>query len=146
MYTVRQSIFINAPRERVFDVIADPGRAAEWQTALHNADSGGAARLSHGTSVADSRNWLGESLQSRYEVVEHTAPGRLRMRVTEGPVEFDFTWTLDSVNGGTRLTGEGQGEWHGSHSQGMAARVADHNLAADLAVLRALIEQEATSA
>ncbi len=145
MYTVRQSIFINAPRERVFDVIADPARAAEWQTALQRADSGGAGRLSQGTRVADSRNWLGQSIESRYEIVEHAAPDRLHMRVAEGPVQFDFIWTLESVNGGTRLTGEGQGEWSGPHSQGIAARVADHNLAADLAVLRALIEQEAVA-
>jgi uncharacterized protein YndB with AHSA1/START domain len=141
MYTVRQSIFIKAPQETVFDMIADPDRAAEWQTALQRTDAGGARRLSRGTSVADSRNWLGQSLESRYEVVESAPPDRLHLRVAAGPVPFDFIWTLESVDGGTRLTGEGQGQWSGRQGEGIAARTADHNLAADLAILRALIEQ-----
>jgi hypothetical protein len=85
-------------------------------------------------------------MESRYEIVEHTPPERLGMHVAEGPVQFDFAWTLESVNGGTRLTGEGQGEWGGSHSQETAARVADYNLAADLAVLRDLVERESAGA
>lgn len=143
MFTVKQSIFINASQQAVFDAIADPSRAAEWQAACQAADAGNAARLAQGVQVADTRNWLAQPMSSRYEVVEHEAPTKLRMRVVEGPVQFDFTWTLESVDGGTRLTGEGEGEWTGPHSQGMAARAADHNLAADLAVLRALIEQAA---
>lgn len=143
MYTVKQSIFIKAPREKVFDVISNPGRATEWQAVSHHVDGHGANRLSSGGSVADHRNWLGQAMESRYEVVESSPPDRLRLRVADGPVPFDFTWTLESVNGGTRLTGEGQGEWTGPHDQGMAARAGDHNLSADLSILRALIEHEA---
>lgn len=144
MFTVKQSIFIKAPQEKVFDVISDPSRAMEWQTASHKVDARGAKRLSTGGNVADTRNWLGQELSSSYEVVESAPPTTLHLRVTNGPVPFDFTWSLESVDGGTRLTGEGSGEWAGQ-DQGHAARAGDHALAADLAVLRALIEKEARS-
>jgi uncharacterized protein YndB with AHSA1/START domain len=142
MYSVRQSIFIKAAPERVFGVISDPSRATEWQTAAHHSDSGGVAHLARGTAVADTRNWLGQSLQSRYEVVENVPNERLSFRVVDGPVPFQFTWTLEAVDDGTRLTGEGQGNWQGPHDEGIASRTADHNLSADLAILRSLIEQE----
>jgi uncharacterized protein YndB with AHSA1/START domain len=146
MYTVRQSIFVNAPQQAVFDFLSNPARVTEWQTACHTANAGGATAMSQGGQIADDRNWLGKSIQSTYEVVEHAPPERIRVRVVDGPVPFEFAWTFESVEGGTRVTGDGPGEWTGPQSEALVARAADHSLNADLAVLRALIEQSAPAA
>lgn len=99
---IERSVWINAPRERVWQAIIDPDQVEQWF-------SPGTAWRSTGLSAGD-RLYVpdpesGAELYAQvYDVID--PPHRL---VTHAQVEPPqkptvTTWTLEEENGGTRLT------------------------------------------
>lgn len=151
MFTAKQSIIINKPPEEVWEYISNPRRFPEWQTASFSAAAAEGAEAEEGAAagrgrVKDTRNILGRRMDHTYEINEQEHLRKLTIRTVSGPVPFQFTWTLEPVNGGTRLIGEGSGDWSGGGAR--ITRHDDHTVSAsgeamlrgDLAALKQLLE------
>lgn len=100
------AIVIDAPPERVFDVLADPETYAEWVVGtrtVRGADEGWpapGARLYHSIGAGP------VTIDDSTEVVEAQAPSRLVLRAHLGPLgTFHVDLALrDDGRGGTRVT------------------------------------------
>jgi uncharacterized protein YndB with AHSA1/START domain len=99
---IERSIWINAPRERVWRAITDPEQIRQWF-------SPGSTFKSTGTEVGarlyiENPETGAEMYVQTLEVVE--APHRLITRSVPEATEpaYDTAWTLTEENGGTRLT------------------------------------------
>ncbi|MDT0343995.1 SRPBCC family protein [Streptomyces litchfieldiae] len=141
---------IAAPREVVFDVVAQPylGRAPRAMRAKLNVlERGGDLVLAkHFTPVAG-----GRLTAVTVETVRFTRPGRVDFRLVRGPVpEVTESFVLGEHAGGTRLVYEGRmgtdlwrlGQWWGA---AVAARW-EGAVAASLATVRTEAERRAAAA
>jgi polyketide cyclase/dehydrase/lipid transport protein len=142
VFTAKGSILVKKPIDEVFAFLSNVDRYHEWQHSAYdvNHETGGSS-LGHQSRVKDSRNILGKKMDHTYEVVEHTPPTTLAIRTAEGPVPFTFKWSLERVDGGTRINGLGEGEWDGSHDDLTVAATGEKLLAADLATIKELLEK-----
>jgi uncharacterized protein YndB with AHSA1/START domain len=72
---VHSSIEIAAPRERVWEVVMDPHRLADWVT-IHRKVEGVPARLRRGSTFEQTLNLRGAHLHVLWTVVDVDPPGR----------------------------------------------------------------------
>lgn len=97
---VERSIWINAPRERVWEAVTDPDQIASWfspGTRWRLTGTGVGARLSvvDPESGADTYTQVIELIDPPHRLATYSAPPQDVMR---------SLWTLTEENGGTRLT------------------------------------------
>lgn len=104
-----RSVLIDAPVEKVFDDVLDIGT---FWTGAPDVASRSIVRTPDGvgTSARLYTHWLGAHMEGGLEIVEAVRPERVVAQVTFGPESPMWTFTLEPVDGGTRLTG--QGRWH----------------------------------
>jgi len=96
---VERSIWIDAPRERVWQAITDPAKIGQWfspGTEWHSSGLHVGGRLSVYNTETNS-----EMYTQVIDVVD--APRRLVTRA-EDPPQHVTLWTLNEEDGGTRLT------------------------------------------
>jgi uncharacterized protein YndB with AHSA1/START domain len=140
-HSVRGSIVINRPPEEVFDYLVNIEKSPQWSATLTQAvHEQGGGKLKPRSRVRETRNLLGKKMESTYEVVKLERPKIFATKVVDGPVEFDFNWSLEPDANGTRLTGEGTGAWNGEHEDDIVARVVDRQLHHDMQTLKDLLE------
>jgi uncharacterized protein YndB with AHSA1/START domain len=139
-HSVRGSITINRPPEEVFDYLVNLEKSPQWSATLTQAVQQGGGSLKVGSRVTETRNLLGKKMESTYEVVKLERPRVFATKVVDGPVEFDFSWSLQPDANGTRLTGEGSGHWDGEHDDDIVARVVDRQIQHDMQTLKDLLE------
>lgn len=99
---IERSIWISAPRERVWQAITDPGQVEQWfapGTTFKSSGSGVGARL-----YVENPETGAEMYVQVLEVVD--PPKRLVLRSQSTPPEPTFftSYRLDEENGGTRLS------------------------------------------
>lgn len=143
-----QTIDIDAPREVVFDVIAQPylGRAtrAMREKALVLERGSDIVLAAHRTPVAG-----GRLTATTVETVRFTRPERVDFRLVRGPVPaVTESFTLTERGSGTRLVYEGElatdlwraGQWWGS----LVGRRWEATVAASLTAVRQEAERRAS--
>ncbi|MEG3630935.1 SRPBCC family protein [Streptomyces poriticola] len=144
-----QSVDIAAPREVVFDVVAQPylGRTPRaMREKLHVLERGSDLVLAeHFTPVAG-----GRLTAVTVETVRFTRPGRIDFRLVRGPVpQVTESFVLSEHEAGTRLVYEGElgtdlwrlGQWWGA----AVARRWESTVAASLASLGTEAERRAAA-
>ncbi|MFG2972441.1 SRPBCC family protein [Streptomyces sp. NPDC048331] len=142
-----QNISIGAPREVVFDVIAQPylGRATRaMREKVEVLERGSDMVLAaHRTPLAG-----GRLTATTVETVRFTRPGRVGFRLVRGPVPVvTESFTLTEQDSGTRLVYEGElatdlwwaGQWWG----GLVASRWEATVAASLDAIRQEAERRA---
>src|SRR4051794_37635518 len=125
MFSAVGSVVINRPPEEVWEYISNPSRFGEWQTASFSAARAEGDEGEGRSLVTDNRNLLGREMEHTYEITEQEHLRSLVINTVSGPIPFQLTWTLEPIDGGTRLTGEGRGDWGGD--PGGAPRATRHN-------------------
>ncbi len=94
---------INAPVEKVFAFVADFRNNPKWQNGLIESTQTPDGPTQVGTKVKDVRTFLGQKLDSTYEVIEFAPNRKLVFKSTSGPLQFTFTQTFEADSGGTKL-------------------------------------------
>lgn len=102
--TLRKTIFLDAPRQMVWDYLTKPEHLAKWFHRPKAPLAAGQKMEMFGTSTGDRLMWG--------EVREVRAPDYLEYTFTIAPMGDAVStvkWTLDDVPGGTRLRLEHSG-------------------------------------
>ena len=108
MIEVEHTLEIARPQEEVFDYLADVSRLPEWQASSEEAMLEG--DLGRGARVREVRTFMGKRATSTLEITEYDRPRQFSLRVVEGPIKYAVEHTLESLDGGTRITLVGRGE------------------------------------
>lgn len=110
---IEQTIEIAAPPERVFAVLSDPTRLAEWQTSTVEVRRDAEGPLRVGERFNEVHAAFGRQVESTVEVAEWEPSRTLALRIVGGPLPLDGRWTLEPHEGGTRLHFHGEARLRG---------------------------------
>ena len=111
---LRKSIYLKAPRQRVWDYLTQPEHLAEWFHAPKTALAEGEDFACYGAESGDRLIW------GTVQIAD--APRTLQYTFTVGPMGdavSTVTWTLTEVPGGTYLSLEHTGLPQGTDAFGL---------------------------
>jgi uncharacterized protein YndB with AHSA1/START domain len=139
--SLRASVDIRAPAERIFDLVCTPERLPEWNLSVVSARRTVAGEVvCLGSRAVLSGRVLGQTLESETEVVSFEPPRLFATRAIRGP-RVNTRFVLESLPEGTRLEIDVSGEVPGG---ALGARMAEgflrKELTASLKRLRAIGE------
>jgi uncharacterized membrane protein len=139
--SLRASVDIRAPAERIFDLVCTPERLPEWNVSVASARRGVAGDpVCLGSRAVLSGRLLGQTLESETEVVSFEPPRLFGTRAVRGP-RVNTRFVLEPLPDGTRVDVEVSGEVPGG---AIGARVAEgflrKELTASLERLRVMSE------
>lgn len=143
MHKVSHTLYINVPPEKAWAYLAEPNNFSEWSSTCHSSEHQSEGPIKVGSKVCEMRNLLGVQMASTYEVTELLDTQDVKSfstRAVEGPVPFQFKWTLEPAGDGTRLTGEGGGQWTDDHEDEVIETAAQKGLEHDMEMLKHLLE------
>jgi uncharacterized protein YndB with AHSA1/START domain len=103
MYSFDVSIDIAAPTSRVWRALCDPAEVVQWDSGVEEALDAPEDYPQPGQYV----RWRYSNGPFRilHDRPQEVVPERtLRSLITVGPARFDETYTLEAVDGGTRLS------------------------------------------
>jgi uncharacterized membrane protein len=141
--SLRASVDIRAPAERIFDLVCTPERLPEWNSSIERARRGVAGEaICLGSRAVMSGRILGQSVESETEVVDFEPPRVFATQGIRGP-RVDTRIVLAALPGeGTRVQIEVSGEVPGGAFGAMVAEsLLRKELTASLARLRLIGEQ-----
>ena len=147
MPSVTESIIIDRPRADIYAYMTDPEKAPLWQTnvismeAQYEGDAEVGDRVKAATKVAG----------KRFEVVtEFTAidrPKSYSFKTIESPFDFEITWRLEDVDGGTEVTYHGNaaslGGFFGKLGDPIVTRMHARDIRSNLQNLKDILESNA---
>ncbi len=119
--SLRASVDIRAPAERIFDLVCTPERLPEWNVSIdraRRAEPGGPVCL--GSRAIFSGRLLGQVLESETEVVTFEPPRLFSTRAIRGP-RLVTCFVLESLPHGTRVAVDVNGEVPGGALGAMLA-------------------------
>jgi len=103
MPEVSGSVVIRRPPEDVFAFLADGETGGRWRSGVldvqHRSGSGVGAVYEQGV-----KGPFGRRVAADYEITEYEPDRRLGFRAIAGPVRPEGSYTLEPVDGGTRVT------------------------------------------
>jgi len=106
MGKVNATVDVPVPQDRVWDVIADPGRYGEWLTIHTKWKDGAPERFVQGAQVAEVVTMLGMANTITWTVEELEAPSRLRISgVGMAGVRSTFTLAVEPRGEGASRVG-----------------------------------------
>ena len=136
MTLVTASIDIDAPRERVYDLVLDPSRLGDWVT-IHERFEDAPERLEQGSTMTQRLKVAGQGFTVRWTVTEDQRPSRVTWE-GNGPARTSarVVYDLDGRDGGTHfsylneyeLPGGAAGRIAGRAVSAAAGREVEHSL------------------
>jgi uncharacterized protein YndB with AHSA1/START domain len=143
---VKHGIHIGKSPSDVFAYLSDPDKMPQWQSTnfqmKDKKQASGKGHLQKGTKVHDRRNVLGKEIDGEWEVADFVQDQKLTLRVSQGPVPWEMTYTLEPFEGGTMLTAEGGGDLGSVPMSATAANRSCQNLLeGDLKTLAHILEK-----
>ncbi len=145
MVKIEFSLAVERPPEEVFEYLTDPEHLPEWQAGVIEARKESESPMGVGTQMRDVRTFLGRKMESTVEVTAYDPPTTFGLKVLSGPVPFSVMHTLESTNGGTRITFAGEAEPGGFFklAEPIVARTAERRFKTDFETLKDLLEARA---
>jgi uncharacterized protein YndB with AHSA1/START domain len=104
---------IDRPVEDVFHALQDFDKAPRWNPGLAEVRLTSDGPLGVGSTVVYVGKFLGRSYESPSKYTDYVANTRLVSVTTSGPFHLEVDYTLDSVDGATRITAVYRGESRG---------------------------------
>jgi uncharacterized protein YndB with AHSA1/START domain len=104
---------IDRPVEDVFSALQDFDEAPRWNPGLAEVRLTSDGPLGVGSTVVYVGRFLGRGYESPSKYTEYVPNRRLASVTTSGPFHLEVENSLDSVDGGTRLTAVYRGESRG---------------------------------
>jgi uncharacterized protein YndB with AHSA1/START domain len=109
MPTVESSITIEAPRQVVWDLIADPTRHTEFGTFVSEVSVVSPGPIGRGTVYRETSGPGFMKSKAEWTITEFNPPSRLVHEGREPSMHARFAWTLEEMDpGSTRLSQAGE--------------------------------------
>jgi uncharacterized protein YndB with AHSA1/START domain len=126
----------------VFSFVADPANLPSWQPAVLEV-RGPEGPVTVGSRFGETRQFVGKRFETTVEIVELEPEHVFGIYVVDGPIPITVRHLFDPADGGTRVTISGEAELRGAKriAGGVMAKAAEHDAGANLARLKALLEQ-----
>ena len=103
MTRIAGDVWIDAPAEEVFDLVADERNEPRYNPRIAHAEKVDPGPVGPGSRfVAEPRN-TGAKGRMTMELVEYDRPGRLRTSVRSSYLSVDGVLSFTEVDGGTRM-------------------------------------------
>ncbi len=144
MTTVETSVLIDRPIEDVFAFVTDPNNVAQWAGPVVESKMTSDGPVGLGTTSSRITQFLGRNMEATYEITEYEPSRRYADKMTSGPAPINSRISFDSVNGGTKVTIQGELEGAGFFklAEPLMARMAKRQLATDAQTLKDLLEAQ----
>lgn len=138
---------IEAPIEKVREFVDQPENELLWQSNAAEREVLTEGPIEKGTRIRLVDRFLGMSMESEWEIVEHHPYYRMD-RTISGPIHMESSWRLEPIEGGTLFTMDieapaGLGGIFGKLAEPLVLTMARRDFVANLAKLKDLIEAEA---
>ena len=135
---------IEAPIERVWEFVDKPENELLWQSNAAERVVLTEGPIEKGTRIRLVDRFLGQRMDSEWEIVEHYPYYRLD-RTVSGPIHLESSWRLEPIENGTLFsmeieTGEGLGGMFGKLSEPLVLKMTRRDFVGNLARLKDLIE------
>ncbi|HVM18617.1 MAG TPA: SRPBCC family protein [Egibacteraceae bacterium] len=142
MIEITQSTLIDRPVEEVFKLAGDPSNDETWATVMVETRQVSAGPIEKGTMLVQVMRFLGKRLETQCEVTEYEQDSRVAFSMALGPNRGTHERTFEEVDGGTRITLVTRGDSTGLFklADPVLKRMATKQMAADLAILKELLE------
>jgi uncharacterized membrane protein len=127
--SLRASVDIRAPAERIFDLVCTPERLPEWNVSVASARRSVAGEaVCLGSRAVVSGRLLGQTLESETEVISFEPPRLFATRAIRGP-RVNTRFELATLADGTRVDVDVSGDVPGG---AIGARMAEGFLRKEL--------------
>ena len=140
---LERDIVIGRPVGDVFSYVSEPANLPSWQPAVVEVrrPEGG---IDVGSRFGETRNFVGKRFQTTVEIVELERDKVFTIRVVDGPLPLTIRHVFEPEGDGTRLTIAGEAELRGALriAGGVMAKAAERDAGANLARLKALLEND----
>ena len=103
MVEYEASVEVERPPDDVFAFIRDFPRMHEWEPSIVEQRVLTEGPIGAGTRGLEVRRMLGRRVESSWELIEYEPPRRLTMTFASGKVTGVGRFTLEPVEGGTRV-------------------------------------------
>ena len=145
MIEIEHSVVINRPIGEVFAYVSEIENEPQWQSGVVEAHKDSQEPLAVGHRGTEVRQFLGRRMESTYEITAYEPDTKFGFKVVSGPIPMEGGYTLQSVEGGTRVTLAVQGEAGGFFklAETMVGRMARRQIQADFDNLKDLLEEGA---
>lgn len=137
MRSVEVSEMIERPVDEVFAHLEDPRNELKWQSSAREREV-----LDDGR-IRAVEQWLGRKIEFLWEVTEHVQNKRRSLKTISGPFKAELTLTVESANGGTRVTVEAAGVpggFFGKLTEPVVMKSLERDFRSDLAKLKVILE------
>ena len=144
MVKVEGTVVINRPIEEVFAFLANPDKSSQWQGMVLEAKQTSEGPVGVGTTGQSSSQFLGRRIESTWEVTEYELNRKTAFKSTSGPVPYEQSATLETVDEGTKVTLVAEYEVGGFFklAEPIVARMGQRQAEADFANLKDLLEAQ----
>ncbi len=135
---------IDRPVDEVFAFLVDPSKTADWTPGVTEARQTSEGPIGVGTTVLFIGRFLGRGFESPSEVMDFVPNQRFTAKSTSGPFQLEVDYTLQPVDGGTRLATVYRGESRGFFklAEPVIVRLAKKHFETAAENLKALLEAE----
>ena len=104
------TVEINRPVEEVFEFVASPENDARWSEGLVVSRKTSEGAMGRGSTGRRAERFGARQIEIDWEVIEFQRNQKITFKTTSGDFRFEGGYTLESLNGGTRLSYVGEGE------------------------------------
>jgi len=104
MHIFKHTIWIDRPREAVFDYFTDFSKASEWRQYVRAMEPADAGRVRAGSRVHVTMDLSGDEYAFDLEVLVCERPSLWRHRTNETDFRGFIEYRFDEERGGTRVT------------------------------------------
>jgi len=142
MARIEASAVINRPIEEVFAYVKEVTNWPQWNSMLREGEQTSEGPLGVGTTFRGVSEFLGRRMEWTSEVTEYAPNRKLEQKVTSGPMSIEQSLTFEPVEGGTRFTIVGEGEFGGFFrlAEAVVNRRSRKQMEASLAKLKDILE------
>ena len=139
------NLVINRPIDEVFAFISNPENLPRWRASILEVQKDSSEPLGVGSVVRGRFTFLGRPFDGNLEIIAREPHRSYMTRMTEGPFPLEARYTLEPVEGGTRLTLAIQGEPGGFFklAESLVVSMAKRSYEADLNNLKEMLEAKA---
>lgn len=142
MIEVVVDIEVDRPPDEVFAYWSDWSNNPQWQSGMRSCTWTSEPPLQVGSTYDQEASFLGRTIRTPFEVVEHEPDRRVRIRSTGGPLPLDITREVEPLpDGGTHLRATVRGEPSGLMGllEPLTRRMVERNVRQDYERLRLLL-------
>jgi carbon monoxide dehydrogenase subunit G len=138
---LERDIVIGRPVGEVFSYVSEPANLPSWQPAVVEVRRP-EGEIEVGSRFGETRNFVGKRFRTTVEIAELEQDKVFAIRIVDGPLPLTIRHLFEPVEEGTRLTIAGEADLRGALriAGGVMAKAAEHDAGANLARLKALLE------